>query len=244
VVARSVDLAGEAVDLGPGISVLPGASADTVWVVTSAGRRVRLVTVPSGMDVVDEPIERGRPLAGGPEGLVLAPRSPGEPFEVWQPHRIGAPVHVLAGSEGGALLGLGGDRVVIAVDDRLLVYEIDPSLGDSPAIEASTEALFVSDSVVESALSPDGRHLAVGRLTTITEPDVVEIIAVGSGEVVRTLRPALGLSFSWIDADRLAYVTPGGGRFRLVAAPVDGGEATILLESADLDWFHQFVPIG
>ncbi|MEL6984688.1 MAG: hypothetical protein AAFO29_19835, partial [Actinomycetota bacterium] len=80
VVAQDVGLVDPAIDLGPGISVLPGASADTVWVVTSAGRRVRLVTVPSGMEVVNEPIERGRPLAGGPIGLVLAPEVVGQPF--------------------------------------------------------------------------------------------------------------------------------------------------------------------
>ncbi|MEL6985780.1 MAG: hypothetical protein AAFO29_25350, partial [Actinomycetota bacterium] len=152
--------------------------------------------------------------------------------------------HVLAGSEGGVLLGLGGDRVSIAVDERMRTYQIDPSLGDEPEIEPVGDTPFVSDGVVQSALSPDGRHLAVGRLTTITEPDLVDVVAVDSGEVLHTFGPALGLSFSWIDDDRLAYVAPDGGRFNLVAVPFDGGDGSVLLEAGDLDWFHQFVPIG
>lgn len=244
VVARDVDLVEPISDLGPGISALPGPSGDTVWIVTSAGRSLRLVTVPGGLELSERPIELGRPLTAGPEGIVAAPPGAGEPFAIWQPNRVAAPHRPLAGSEGGSLLGLGGGRIVIAVEDELLVYAIAPLTGAGAAIEPSHTLPVTFAGVVESEVSPDGRHLAVGRLTEITEPDVIDIVDITTGDLVRTLRPALGLSFSWIDEGRLTHIVPADGQFQLVVASVDGGESQTLLQSGDLNWFHRFVRVG
>lgn len=243
-VARDVDLAEPLADLGRGIAVLRGPSDDTVWIVTSAGRSLRLVTLPGGLELSTRPIDLGRPLASGPEGLVMAPSGSGEPFRLWQPHRVGAPHRALAGSEGGSLLGLGGGRVVIAADDRLLVYAVGPLTGADPAIEPVDSVPLTFAGVVESELSPDGRHLAIGRLTEIYEPDVIDIVDVDTGAVVQTISPTLGLSFGWIDEQRLGHVTPRDGGFHLVATAIDGGDPQTLLRSADLNWFHHFVPVG
>lgn len=250
VVARSLRLDDEPRDLGPGISLLPGPRPGTVLALTSAGRSLRLLDVASGDELDRFDVERGRPLVAGPAGIVQGASAFGAPLTVWQPDRIDRPWRELAGSEGALLLGLGDDRVALAIDDDVVVYPIEPFAGPAtgPAIEPE---LVVSDvlgelggSLVRSELSPDGRHLAVGALTGITDPDRVVIVDLDRGEVRSVVEPALGLGFGWIDDARLAHIVPGGGAFTLTVSGLDGEPGPELIRAGDLNWWHRFVRVA
>ncbi len=220
-------------NLGPGIAVLSGPDADSVWILGTAERTARLVNVTdSTLDITANQFDIsdvGRPLASASDGLVFTPRgSPDRDNFYWTPDSDPEP---FVGSAGAEFLGADGDTVVYGTADSMLVYDTN-----SPD-EARTVPLPI-ESPLASSVSPGGDLIALSLITPLTDPNIVVIVDLSTGEVVSEIKSALQYQYRWSGPDTLLYLLPEWPAFRLVERDTVDGTDRNLLRFPSLDWWY------
>ncbi len=210
---QDADLLRPAESVGEGIGALPGPNPNSIWILGTAERTVELYDLSNRRSVTTYSLEgKGRPLSAVDTGLVLADRqlSPGNDFLFWDP------IHgliELEGTDDVEFYGANGSTVVFGTATELVVFDVG-GLNVNRRQELDNGKLtgrrLASDleGVWGSSLSPDGSLLAATVLTPLTEPNIIKLIDVETGEVRNTIQNALEFQYRWSGPDTLVYMRP------------------------------------
>ncbi len=210
---QDADLLRPAESLGEGIGALPGPNPNSIWILGTAERTVELYDLSNRRSVTTYSLEgKGRPLSAVDTGLVLADRqlSPGNDFLFWDP-LLG--LIELDGTDDVEFYGANGSVVVFGTESELVIFDVgglDMNRRQELDNGKLTGRRVDSDlgDVWGSSLSPDGSLLAATVLTPLTEPNIIKLIDVETGEVRNTIQNALEFQYRWSGPDTLVYMRP------------------------------------
>ncbi len=231
--AQDLTLRDESAAVAQGISILPSATPDAVWVIGSAGSNVALVDLATGSILTEGSLsDFGYPLGGVTNGLLLSPDSESNPdFAVWRPDEG---LVTLEGTGDLSLVSFAGTEAVFTTSgESSALVVVDLETGQ----RLRNVEVELPEFRTGSRGSPDGSKIAVSFQPSVIENNVIVIVDTTSGNQTVAVDDALPWQFQWVDDNRLLYMQSDFPQFRIAVYDYEAGTTTPLIEFDDFSWW-------
>ncbi len=228
----------EPTDLGRGFSFFRGPDTSSAWILGSAERSARLVSISETGEVVElrqlDLGDLGRPVDAVGDRLILGllGTDPDNGFGVSAPDGY-API---TETQGLTYLGAGADVVVFGDGDELLLKSLSDPTRPGRRVTVSSPSLH------RTRVSPDGRLLVASVVTDLTEPNRLVIFDLETGQELDRVSSAVEIAFRWSSPTSVVYLRPDWPEVDLVEREIDTGIDRNLVHFDDLSWWFSVLP--